>query len=133
MIDISQELFTCAVYPGDTSPSRRRVRSIGKGDACTLPETSRLLIRGDCPLDEETAKKFAAKYLLVGCESQSVGDEKVHLALLSAEVAVLEGLRLRAAVDGRYELIALPLKLGACDGAPVRAVLRKSENVSAKF
>lgn len=182
MIDISQELFTCAVYPGDTSPSRRRVRSIGKGDtcnltdltlcahngthldaplhfieggksvdevelsrlmgeclvcsyaqACTLPETSRLLIRGDCPLDEETAKKFAAKYLLVGCESQSVGDEKVHLALLSAEVAVLEGLRLGAAEDGRYELIALPLKLGSCDGAPVRAVLRKSDNVSVKF
>ena len=46
---------------------------------------------------------------------------------LAEAKAVLEGLRLQAAAAGEYyTLIALPLKLGGCDGAPVRAALRKS-------
>lgn len=172
MIDITQELFSCAVYPGDTPPSRTLVRSIAGGDGCNLtdfslcahngthldapshfvaggrdvdevdlsrlmgeclvctceqaralPDTARLLIKGECLLDEETAERFAKKYLLVGCEGQSIGDERVHFALLSREVAVLEGLRLDEVREGRYRLLALPMKLGGCDGAPVRAVL----------
>lgn len=47
-----------------------------------------------------------------------------HHALLDAGIAILEGLDLRAAPDGVYELAALPLKLAGGDGSPVRAVLR---------
>jgi len=36
----------------------------------------------------------------------------------------LENLQLRAVPDGRYELIALPLRIEAGCGSPVRAVLR---------
>ncbi len=47
-----------------------------------------------------------------------------HNALLAAGIAILEGLDLRVAPDGVYELVALPLKIAGGDGSPVRAVLR---------
>jgi arylformamidase len=47
-----------------------------------------------------------------------------HHALLAAGIAILEGLDLREAPDGLYELAALPLKIAGGDGSPVRAVLR---------
>ncbi len=48
----------------------------------------------------------------------------VHHACLEHDVAILERLLLRDVEPGRYELIALPLRLAGCDGSPVRAVLR---------
>jgi arylformamidase len=47
-----------------------------------------------------------------------------HNALLRNGIAILEGLDLSGAVDGRYELVALPLKIVGGDGSPVRAALR---------
>ena len=49
-----------------------------------------------------------------------------HNALLHNGIAILEGLDLSGAVDGRYELVALPLKIVGGDGSPVRAALRPS-------
>jgi len=40
------------------------------------------------------------------------------------DMAILEGLVLAGVSPGRYELIALPLRLVDCDASPVRAVLR---------
>lgn len=34
--DITQELFTCCVFPGDQSPVREQVRKIQNGDICNL-------------------------------------------------------------------------------------------------
>jgi arylformamidase len=48
---------------------------------------------------------------------------QTHLTLLGAGVVILEGLDLRAAPEGEYELVCLPLKLQDGDGAPARAVL----------
>lgn len=39
-------------------------------------------------------------------------------------MAILEGIVLDGVPSGRYELIALPLKLEGFDASPVRAVLR---------
>ena len=36
IIDISQELFSCAVYPGDESPVKNMVESIDDGSICNL-------------------------------------------------------------------------------------------------
>lgn len=36
LIDITQELFSCRVFPGDAQPEKRIVSSIGKGDICNL-------------------------------------------------------------------------------------------------
>lgn len=38
--DISQPLYKCAVFPGDTKPTRKQVLSIKKGDVCNLTDLS---------------------------------------------------------------------------------------------
>lgn len=36
IIDISQEIFSCKVYPGDPVPEMKRIQSTGQGDICNL-------------------------------------------------------------------------------------------------
>jgi len=80
-------------------------------------------------LASEAARRIAqAGANLVGIDTPSVdrhGDEAfpVHRTLLGADVLILEGLDLAAVAPGRYQLIALPLKIVRGDGSPVRAVL----------
>ena len=40
IIDISQEVFSCKVFPGDPAPTAQRVLSIEKGDICNLTSFS---------------------------------------------------------------------------------------------
>jgi arylformamidase len=66
---------------------------------------------------------------LIGLDSPSLDPEDsktlgAHQAVAAAGLRVLEGLVLDDVPAGRYELIALPLKLAGGDAAPVRAVLR---------
>lgn len=68
--------------------------------------------------------------VLVGLDVPSVDsldskDLAIHHELDRCEIRILEGLNLRDVPPGRYELIALPMKLPGADGAPVRAVLRE--------
>ncbi|MEJ7711295.1 MAG: hypothetical protein WKF84_15880 [Pyrinomonadaceae bacterium] len=53
-------------------------------------------------------------------------DFPAHQVLLKAGVWILEGLDLRGAAAGAYELVCLPLRLtgGWGDAAPARALLR---------
>jgi arylformamidase len=65
---------------------------------------------------------------LVGIDYLSVdryGDEAypAHRTLLRGGVLILEGIDLARVAPGRYVLFALPLKIAAGDGSPVRAVL----------
>ncbi|MGE3803580.1 MAG: cyclase family protein [Gemmataceae bacterium] len=65
----------------------------------------------------------------VGVDTPSVDpfeskDLPAHRKFLELDMAILEGLVLRDVLAGRYELIALPLKLGGFDASPVRAILR---------
>lgn len=66
---------------------------------------------------------------LIGIDTPSVDlfdstDLPSHRACLRNDMAILEGLVLDNVPDGRYELIALPLRLVGFDASPVRAVLR---------
>ena len=38
IIDITQEIFSCKVYPGDTAPSFVRVKSISDGEICNVTD-----------------------------------------------------------------------------------------------
>ena len=67
---------------------------------------------------------------LVGVDTPSVdlfSSKKLpaHRACLERDMAILEGLVLEEVPEGRYELIALPLRLARFDASPVRAVLRE--------
>ena len=190
LYDISQEVFSCTVFPGDPQPERRTPQSISKGDICNLTELSmcahngthvdapyhfiddgkridemglepfigecyvvhhegdvtagdaeefmrraeaagageRLLIGGRATVTAEAARVFAGRRVrLIGNESQTVGPEdapkEVHLILLGTGAVLLEGIRLSGIAEGRYLLMAQPLNLGGCDGAPCRAAL----------
>lgn len=51
----------------------------------------------------------------------------VHLAILGAGIAILEGIFLRAAYPGECELFCLPLRLDGVEAAPARAILRTAD------
>lgn len=66
---------------------------------------------------------------LLGIDTPSVDpftskDLPAHQAFLTCDMAILEGLVLDGVPEGRYELIALPLRLVGFDASPVRAMLR---------
>lgn len=190
--DISQEVFSCQVYPGDPTPKKTLVCSVKTGDLYNLTEFSmcahngthidapfhfledgktvdaigleafigmafvaehhgivsakdaeeiiekakkqnaeaakRILIKGDAVVSLDAAKVLSSSgILLLGNESQTVGPGDapmaVHLELLSADVILLEGIRLSAVSEGVYFLNAAPLNLAGADGSPCRAVL----------
>ena len=82
-----------------------------------LPEAAQILV-------DRRVKLVGTDYLSI--EKFHSGHHRTHLALLSNEVVIVEGLNLSDIAPGDYELICLPLKIadGAGDGAPARAVLR---------
>jgi len=82
-----------------------------------LPEAAQILI-------DRGVKLVGTDYLSI--EKFHSGHHRTHLALLSNNVVIVEGLNLSEIGPGDYELICLPLKIadGAGDGAPARAVLR---------
>lgn len=101
---------------------------IEKAKKQNVESAKRILIKGDAEVSAEAARVFAAaEILLLGNESQTVGPEnapmEVHRILLSAGVALLEGVRLSAVPEGVYFLNAAPLNLSGADGSPCRAVL----------
>jgi arylformamidase len=71
---------------------------------------------------------------LVGADTLSIepagADYPVHRLLLGAGVIIVEGLDLRAAAPGAYQLACLPLRIAGGDGAPARAVLLPLEGRS---
>jgi arylformamidase len=83
-------------------------------------------------LSPEGAEKLVGMGVkLVGTDYLSIekfhsGHHRTHLALLTKNVIIVEGLNLSNIGAGDYELICLPLKIaeGAGDGSPARAVLR---------
>ena len=111
--------------------------TVSRNDALTIIEKSkkqdpeaakRILIKGDAEVSKDAAKAFAeAGVLLLGNESQSVGDKNapmaVHQILLSEDVVLLEGVRLAEVSEGVYFLNAAPLNLSGADGSPCRAIL----------
>lgn len=90
----------------------------------------RLIIKGNgsAYLTQSGAKTLAGRgVLLIGTDSMSIGsggDEfSVHVALLSAGVPIMEGLDLSMALDGKYFLVAAPVKIAKAEASPVRALL----------
>ena len=81
-------------------------------------------------LDPELVDELGRRgVVLVGLDTPSVDrfdskDLPSHRALLRHGMANLESLALAGVPAGRYELIALPLRLSGRDASPVRAVLR---------
>ena len=128
---VALEKFVGPAYVGTAQGdvNEREARALLKAAQKACPGAERrILIKGNATVTLEAAKTFAnAGIDLIGNESQTVGPEDapmaVHLALLSAEVILLEGVRLSEVPDGAYLLNCAPINLGETDGAPCRAIL----------
>lgn len=113
------------------------------GDLPDLEGTTRVLLRtfDRFPHDRwdrdftavaaETIRWLAAQGVrLVGTDAPSVDPQEsktmdAHRAVLAADMRILEGLVLDDVPPGRYELIALPLKIAGGDAGLCRAILRE--------
>lgn len=67
---------------------------------------------------------------LIGTDAASLDPEQsktldAHQAVKAADMRILEGLVLDDVPSGRYELVALPLRIVGADASPVRAILRE--------
>lgn len=123
------------------APVARGVR-IAPRDLRAEPSAPRILLKtGTFPDPSRFNEDFAALSVelvdflasrgvrTVGIDTPSVDlfsskDLPAHNAILRHDMAILEGLALASVPAGRYELVALPLKLEGFDASPVRAVLR---------
>lgn len=129
--EINLEAFVGMCYVAEHIGELNAEDAIGMLEKARManPKASkRILLKGNAVVTEAAASVFAeAGLLLLGNESQTVGPEgapmAVHLKLLGAEVALLEGIRLQDVAEGAYFLNAAPLNLNGADGAPCRAIL----------
>ena len=120
------DLTRVGLYEGEQAaayPTRLLFRTGAWPDSSCFPESIPAI-------DPKQAEWLATNGLrLFGVDLPSVDelDSKtldVHHALGRHGVTILEGLWLEDVPEGRYELIALPLRIAGADGSPVRAVLR---------
>jgi arylformamidase len=136
------EPFLGPVVVLDVSRAPSGVLALDAGDA-RLVGCERLLLRTDRTIAEGTFPDHwpvlsaatailltTAGVKLVGVDAPSVDEREsrtleVHRALFGGGAYVLENLDLRGVAEGRYDLVALPLRMGGLDAAPVRAVLRR--------
>ncbi|WP_370033603.1 arylformamidase [Qipengyuania mesophila] len=117
--------------------------SISVGDLPHLGSVDRVLFRtfeafphdqwdsAFTAIDAETIKWLALQGVkLVGIDAPSVDPQEsktmdAHKAVLEHDMRILEGLVLDGVPEGRYELIALPLKIAGGDAGLCRAILRE--------
>ena len=105
-----------------------RVVPLDRLDEAATEERVLVKSGGGAPTRSQLAALTALRLLGTDSESVDPADSKTleaHHALWHRGVVILEGLDLAAVPDGRYELIALPLRLLGMDAAPVRALLRE--------
>ena len=114
IIDISQEIFSCAVYPGDPKPERTILLKMEDGAACNLSAFSMCAHNGthvDAPLH------FCS-------DGKSIDQVDLDRFIGYAYVSEREGPILAAdAEEGVYFLHAAPLNLSGAEGGPCRATL----------
>ncbi len=72
-------------------------------------------------LGNKEIKAVGIDYLSIGPKGEE--GRRVHKALLSKEIGIIEGLDLNNVSSGKYFFIALPLKIKGGEGSPVRALL----------
>ena len=87
-----------------------------------------LRTKGKAWLCEQSASYLAVCGVkLVVTDAPSIAPEdneaEVHRILMRAGVGIVENAEFSGVADGDYLIFAFPVKIGGCDGAPVRAVL----------
>jgi arylformamidase len=77
-------------------------------------------------LTECGVRTVGVDYLSVG--GYEANGSEIHRLLLDAGIWIVEGLDLSTVAPGNYELVCLPLRIPGGDGAPARAIIRRTED-----
>lgn len=141
--DLQKYLGPCVLV--DVNPEDHAIRPADLGALETTDSIPRILFRTGAIRDRKTFPDpltcLTVELIdwlaergcqLIGLDSPSVDrfdskDLACHHALYRNGIVNLECLALDGVPEGRYELIALPLRLSGRDASPVRAVLRDLE------
>ena len=107
--DISQEVFSCHVFPGDPPPQRERLQSIAGGDSCNLTALSMCAHNGthvDAPYhfleDGRTIDQMGLVPFVGACYvSHHTGDVTAQDAAAMLEKARAAGAGERLLIGGR--------------------------------
>lgn len=133
IIDISQEVFSCSVFPGDPQPQRTVAQSLKNGDICNLTELSMCAHNGthvDAPyhfidggktIDEMPLDAFVGICYVTHHEGNVTAEDAENI-LSSAE----EG-RDRILIGGRCTVTAEAAKVFADAG--IRLIGNESQTV----
>ena len=124
-MELSRYFGPCRVVTVPESALITKAALAGKIDNC-----ERLVIHGG---GKSYLTKEAADYIVekkvktVVTDAWSIApldnEAEIHVTILTPGLAVVENVILDGVKDGEYTLCAFPVKIGGCDGAPVRAVL----------
>lgn len=137
-VDLDPYLGECLVID-----ARGAKGAVAIGDLPTLDGAIRVLLRtferfphdgwdsSFTAIAPATIRWLAAQGVrLIGTDAPSLDPQEsktmeAHKAVLAADMRILEGLVLDDVPPGRYELIALPLKIAGGDAGLCRAILRE--------
>lgn len=75
-------------------------------------------------LVEKKVRLIGINYITVGGYEDREDNRVVHKLFLNGGVSILEEVNLKGVKPGRYELLAVPLRLRKGDAAPCRAIIR---------
>lgn len=114
IIDISQEVFSCKVFPGDPAPAMQRVLSIEQGDICNLTAFSMCAHNGthvDAPFhflpNGNTIEKIGLESFVGDCYvARFEGDLTANDAADILKKAKAEGASERILIAGKATVTA---------------------------
>ena len=121
MIDITQEVFSCKVYPGDPMPSRKQLQSLEQGDVCNLTAFSMCAHNGthvDAPahfisggktIDEMGLEPFVGNCFVARCDGNVTGEAAADIM----ERARVAGASERILIAGKATVTAEAAKIFA--------------------
>ena len=112
--DISQEVLSCNVYPGDPHPEIERVNSIDRGDICNLTRLSMCAHNGthvDAPFhfinDGKTLEKMSLDFFVGDCYvTHYDGEIDAELAITILDKAKRAGAGERILIGGKAVVTA---------------------------
>jgi len=102
-----------------------------KGEAILLKTKNSIIGKGKTDfiyLDESAGDYLSEKEIsIIGIDALGIERNQpghpVHKKLLGKGIIIIEGLELNEVPAGKFQMIALPLKIKGVDGAPARVIL----------
>ncbi len=135
LIDITQELFGCTVYPGDPAPVRTQAMQLAKGDVCNLTTLSMCAHNGthiDAPyhflddgktVDELGLTPFVGNCFVVQHSGDVTAADAEQILSHAAEASAAE----RILIGGKATVTAEAARVFAAGG--IRLIGNESQTV----